>query len=160
MDMADALNIMTYASPCPDGSPGCAAWDLFRAEDSDKIRKFLREHFSPVSSTSGSSTKNGNPNATGNGTANANATNNGGGVNGQKARTARANEWSGITDPIHGQQFYLDEELRNKLCEEYGVLSYRFYQRPGDAVFIPAGCAHQVCIVSEACISRLMLMWD
>lgn len=143
MDMADALNIMTFASPCPDGSPGCAAWDLFRAEDSDKIRKFLREQFSP---TNGTAAKNGNGNTNGNGTGNAAANANGGGANSQKTKAARTNEWSGITDPIHGQQFYLDERLRDLLFKEYGVISYRFYQRPGDAVFIPAGCAHQVCV--------------
>ncbi|KAF8898128.1 hypothetical protein CPB84DRAFT_1780900 [Gymnopilus junonius] len=52
-------------------------------------------------------------------------------------------------DPIHGQQFYLDVELRKALFEEYGVKSYRVYQRPGDGVFIPAGCAHQVANMSD-----------
>jgi len=98
MDMADALNVMTFASPAPDGSPGCAAWDLFRAGDSDKIRGFLRKRFSG----------------------------------------------SYQQDPIHSQQYYLDEDLRRGLWEECGVMSYRVYQRPGEAVFIPAGCAHQV----------------
>ena len=46
-------------------------------------------------------------------------------------------------DPIHSQMFYLDHDLRKELYEEYGVKSYRIYQRPGDVVFIPAGCAHQ-----------------
>lgn len=100
MDMADALNIMTYASPCPDGTPGCAAWDLFRAEDSDRLRSFLRKRF-------------------------------GGGP---------------VQDPIHAQQHYLDEVLRKELYDDWGVKSYRVYQRPGEAVFIPAGCAHQVCV--------------
>ena len=27
--------------------------------------------------------------------------------------------------------------------------SFRIYQRPGEAVFIPAGCAHQVCNLSD-----------
>ncbi|KAF8748317.1 hypothetical protein RHS01_10922 [Rhizoctonia solani] len=45
MDMADAVNIMMYASDCPDGSPGVAAWDIFRACDSEKIRSYLRRHF-------------------------------------------------------------------------------------------------------------------
>jgi lysine-specific demethylase 3 len=98
MDMADALNIMTYASPAADGSPGCAAWDLFRAEDSDSIRQFLRKKF----------------------------------------------QGSFQNDPIHSQQFYLDFDLRKDLCDNYGVKSHRVYQRPGEAVFIPAGCAHQV----------------
>lgn len=98
MDMADALNIMTYASPCPDGSLGCAAWDLFRAEDSDKLRSFLRKRIQGI----------------------------------------------GIQDPIHSQQIYLDEVLKKELWETQGVKSYRIYQRPGEAIFIPAGCAHQV----------------
>lgn len=100
MDMSDALNIMTYASPLPDGSPGCAAWDLFKAGDSDKLRGFLRKRF----------------------------------------------KGSFQHDPIHSQQFYLDETLRKELLEECGIMSYRVYQRPGEAVFIPAGCAHQVCL--------------
>ncbi|KXN84230.1 Lysine-specific demethylase 3A [Leucoagaricus sp. SymC.cos] len=99
MDMADAVNIMTYAENSPDGSLGCAAWDLFRASDSDKLRSFLRSKFP---------------------------------------------KQSAATDPIHAQVHYLDEQLRKELYEQYGVMSYRIYQRPGEAVFIPAGCAHQV----------------
>lgn len=98
MDMSDALNIMTYAAPAPDGSAGRAAWDLFNSEDSEKLRAFLRKKFK-----------------------------------GQFQH-----------DPIHSQQFYLDEALRRELWEEYQVKSYRVYQAPGEAVFIPAGCAHQV----------------
>ncbi|KAJ3776204.1 hypothetical protein FB446DRAFT_778258 [Lentinula raphanica] len=89
MDMADALNVMTYASDCPDGSPGCAAWDLFRPEDSAKLRVYLKKKL-PAGSTP--------------------------------------------MDPIH---------------EELGVYSYRVYQRPGEAIFIPAGCAHQVCNLAD-----------
>lgn len=103
MDMADAVNIMTYAEKSPDGSPGCAAWDLFRACDSDKLRNFLRTKFPKQSAT----------------------------------------------DPIHAQQYYLDEVLRKELYEQYGVMSYRVYQRPGEAVFIPAGCAHQVANLAD-----------
>ncbi|KAG6914045.1 hypothetical protein DXG01_002781 [Tephrocybe rancida] len=119
MDMADAVNIMTYASPAPNGGPGCAAWDLFRAEDSDKLRAYL-------------------------------ASRNTQGVSGGAAQK----DWT-ANDPIHGQQFYLDEEMRVELWEIWGVMSYRFYQRPGEAVFIPAGCAHQVCCF----LSLLSLEW-
>ncbi|KEP50096.1 Jmjd1a protein [Rhizoctonia solani 123E] len=105
MDMADAVNIMMYASQSPDGSPGVAAWDIFRAKDSDKIRAYLRRHFKD-----------------------------------------RANEFR---DPIHSQLFYLDSHHRKKLCDEEQVFSWRIYQRPGDAVFIPAGCAHQVCNLAD-----------
>jgi lysine-specific demethylase 3 len=139
MDMADALNIMTYTAPCPDGSPGCAAWDLFRAEDSEKIRSFLREKFSPVNANA-NGTNGAASNVNGNaGGANANA-------NGQKGKTTtvKGNEWQGMNDPIHGQQYYLDEDLRLELYQRTGVMSFRVYQQPGEAVFIPAGCAHQV----------------
>lgn len=101
MDMADAVNVMTYAADCPDGSTGCAAWDLFSAEDSAKLRGYLKKKF-PGALT---------------------------------------------MDPIHGQQVYLDETMRKELAEEWGVYSFRVYQRPGEAVFIPAGCAHQVGIL-------------
>ncbi|CAK9781514.1 unnamed protein product [Cutaneotrichosporon oleaginosum] len=99
MDVADAVNIMLYASKRADGSPGCAVWDLFRAEDADKIRAFLKGRFPHIK----------------------------------------------MTDPIHSQLFYLDSELREELHAQYGVASFRVYQYPGQAVFVPAGCAHQVC---------------
>ena len=102
MDMADAINIMLYSSQTPNGQPGCAAWDLFRAEDAQKLSRFLRKKFK-----------------------------------GQYQH-----------DPIHSQQFYLDSDLRRELYNDYGVKSFRIYQKPGEAVFIPAGCAHQVSLYS------------
>ncbi|KAF8465959.1 hypothetical protein BDZ91DRAFT_726021 [Kalaharituber pfeilii] len=51
---------------------------------------------------------------------------------------------AGIDDPIHRQRFYLSEEDLKRLQDEWGVQSYRVYQSPGEAVFVPAGCAHQV----------------
>lgn len=100
MDMADAVNIMMYSSDCADGSSGVAAWDIFRACDSDKIRSYLRRHFEHKSTE--------------------------------------------YRDPIHSQLFYLDSDHRRRLYEEEKVYSWRIYQKPGEAVFIPAGCAHQV----------------
>lgn len=98
MDMADAVNVMLYASPRKDGSPGYAAWNIFRAEDAQGIRDFLRERFP-------------------------------GGAFG---------------DPIHSQIYFLDTELRKELWESKHISSWRIEQKPGEAVFIPAGCAHQV----------------
>ena len=47
-------------------------------------------------------------------------------------------------DPIHDQSWYLDEALRERLWNEYGVRGYTILQCVGDAVFIPAGAPHQV----------------
>ncbi|KAG6877450.1 hypothetical protein C0993_007134 [Termitomyces sp. T159_Od127] len=150
MDMADALNIMTYAAPAPDGSQGCAAWDLFRAEDSDTIRAFLAEYVrgreAPGAAPgAGAGSQSAGAGASANGSVNGsvNGSANGGAGKGKEPRV----DWT-ANDPIHGQQFYLDEEMRERLYATTGVKSYRFYQRPGEAVFIPAGCAHQVRVVS------------
>ncbi|CAG8647533.1 4348_t:CDS:2, partial [Paraglomus occultum] len=50
-----------------------------------------------------------------------------------------------VDDPIHDQCFFVDNRYRERLKQEYGISGIRLYQNPGDAVFIPAGCAHQVC---------------
>ncbi|KAG5853437.1 hypothetical protein ANANG_G00073400 [Anguilla anguilla] len=42
-------------------------------------------------------------------------------------------------DPIHDQSWYLDQVLRRRLLEEYGVQGWAIVQFLGDAVFIPAG---------------------
>ncbi|GAA5930341.1 uncharacterized protein JCM15063_004779 [Sporobolomyces koalae] len=59
---------------------------------------------------------------------------------GDVARAKRTND-----DPIHTQRFFLNEKLRQDLWEKKQVKSWRIRQTPGQVVFIPAGCAHQVC---------------
>lgn len=81
-------------------------------------------------------------------------------------------------DPIHDQTFYLTIEHKNQLKAEYGwsfyvfvllgipsklfffllILAYylgvepwTFVQKQGDAVFIPAGCPHQVRNLKVIC---------
>eukprot|EP00892_Ulva_mutabilis_P010304 jgi/Ulvmu1/7646/UM038_0075.1 len=50
-------------------------------------------------------------------------------------------EWE---DPVHSQRFFLTDALLQKLLQDTGVQPWQFEQNLGEAVFIPAGCAHQV----------------
>lgn len=51
--------------------------------------------------------------------------------------------------PIHTQRIFLSAPLRAALLASHGVRSFRILQRPHQAVFIPAGCAHQVCNLAD-----------
>ncbi|KAH9707277.1 lysine-specific demethylase jmj25 [Citrus sinensis] len=42
------------------------------------------------------------------------------------------------------QVFYLSSEHKAKLKQEYGIEPWTFIQKLGEAVFVPAGCPHQV----------------
>ncbi|KAI0643029.1 hypothetical protein C8Q79DRAFT_1002795 [Trametes meyenii] len=54
------------------------------------------------------------------------------------------------TDPIQAQTTYLTPGMLRELCL-LGVKPFEVHQRYGEAIFIPAGCAHQVSNTS-ACI--------
>ncbi|KAF6159769.1 hypothetical protein GIB67_030027 [Kingdonia uniflora] len=49
-----------------------------------------------------------------------------------------------VFHPIHDQTFYLSSDHKKKLKEEFGIEPWTFVQKLGEAVFIPAGCPHQV----------------
>jgi hypothetical protein len=51
-------------------------------------------------------------------------------------------------DPIHSQAVYLTPDMLQRLYNQHGIRPYTIYQRQGDAVYIPAYCAHQVCYLS------------
>ncbi|KAI0063956.1 hypothetical protein BV25DRAFT_1800975, partial [Artomyces pyxidatus] len=104
MDITDAVNIMAYAEPFPDGRPGSARWDIFPQASVGKLREFLRVH---------------------------------GG-------------FKGVGDPIHSQTIYLTPTLLKTLEEQHGIRPYTIYQIPGQAVYIPAGCPHQVSNQTDA----------
>ena len=86
----------------PKNIPG-ALWHIFPADDSPKIRQFIRNYYEET--------------------------------NKQVKETS---------DPIHDQSIYLDEVLRKRLLDEYGVQGWEIIQFVGDSIFIPAGAPHQV----------------
>jgi hypothetical protein len=49
-----------------------------------------------------------------------------------------------LVDPIHSQRYYLGPSDLERMKRLYGVVPYTIHQKVGEAVFIPAGCAHQV----------------
>lgn len=49
-----------------------------------------------------------------------------------------------VIHPVHDQTLYLNERHKKQLKEEFGVQPWTFEQYLGEAVFIPAGCPHQV----------------
>ncbi|KAK1361159.1 RING-type domain-containing protein [Heracleum sosnowskyi] len=49
-----------------------------------------------------------------------------------------------VVHPIHDQTFYLNERHKRQLKEEFEIEPWTFEQHHGEAVFVPAGCPHQV----------------
>ena len=50
----------------------------------------------------------------------------------------------GKGDPVHSQTVCLTPKLLQLLFDKYGIRPYIIHQYLGQAVYIPAGCAHQV----------------
>jgi len=51
----------------------------------------------------------------------------------------------------------LDQTLRKRLYDEYGVQGWAIVQFLGDAVFIPAGAPHQVSMPTLGHIDRVVI---
>jgi JmjC domain, hydroxylase len=51
--------------------------------------------------------------------------------------------------PIHSQSVYFTEAMLEELEAQYGVRPFTIRQHTGEAVFIPAGCAHQVSSICD-----------
>lgn len=49
-----------------------------------------------------------------------------------------------VIHPIHDQTLFLNERHKKQLKREFNVEPWTFEQHLGEAVFIPAGCPHQV----------------
>ena len=62
----------------------------------------------------------------------------------QFMRTDPGIAYKGPGDPIHDQKTYLTPARLNSLQEKHGIRPFAITQHVGDAVYIPAGCPHQV----------------
>lgn len=101
MDLSDAINLLTYASPSSTGKQGGALWHIFSREHTARLSEILKTHRS----------------------------------------------YSGVGNPIHEQSIYLTSSDLEELAR-HGIIPYIIIQRSGQAILIPAGCAHQVCDLS------------
>lgn len=70
----------------------------------------------------------------------------------EKLREFLRNEYkfTGPGDPIHSQSIWVTDSMLQRLREDYGVRFYTIVQHPGEAVFIPAGCPHQVSNLTDS----------
>ena len=62
-------------------------------------------------------------------------------------------------DPVHSQQCMLSDDLRKLLWHRHRIQAWHFEQHIGEAVFIPAGCAHQVRCWTANTFSKLNRMF-
>jgi hypothetical protein len=53
----------------------------------------------------------------------------------------------GSGDLIHLQNIYVHDGMLKRLADKYNIRPYTIRQYTNQAVFIPAGCPHQVCYI-------------
>ncbi|KAH9918847.1 uncharacterized protein B0H18DRAFT_831699, partial [Fomitopsis serialis] len=107
LDLADAVNLMTWAAMDADGAEGGAVWHIWHASHLPQLRQFL--------------------------------------LSDQVIKHDPT-----LGDPVHSAQHYLDASAIERFRARYGLLPYTIFQRRGEAVFIPAGSAHQVSNRTDA----------
>ncbi|PPS14813.1 hypothetical protein GOBAR_AA05759 [Gossypium barbadense] len=132
----------------PEAVEGGAVWDIFRRQDVPKLQDYLKKHFwefryvhcCPVSQLLENNGRNGSLLSV--------------------CTHLLEMSWdlksqhfhleklviseSHVFHPIHDQSFFLTMDHKAKLKKEYGIEPWTFVQKLGEAVFIPAGCPHQV----------------
>ena len=59
-------------------------------------------------------------------------------------RTRHHEKFPDAEHPIHSQAIYFTPSMLEELYVQYGILPFTIRQHVGEAIFIPAGCAHQV----------------
>jgi lysine-specific demethylase 3 len=62
----------------------------------------------------------------------------------ERGLSERCQQQLDSTSPLLDGSIYLDDQLLAELAEQAGILPYVVLQRLGDAILVPAGCAHQV----------------
>ncbi|KAJ2364974.1 hypothetical protein H4S01_003495 [Coemansia sp. RSA 2610] len=138
-DMADAVNIMAYASPKYLRAHGIEVPGIWTREDGGGGDESMAVDGQPDKPPTGAAVWDiYPPEAVAN-------------LRQYIRRQKYADNAEG--DPIHDQATFLTRPMRQAIYKQFGSAGgscYRIYQNPGDAVFVPAGCAHQVCNYASA----------